>query len=398
MLTAVAGLVAGADSSRAVQPPDMLAFKLGPVLIRPRVQVSEQYDSNIYYRDRDVVDDLITRVSPGVNFYVGRPEENHISLTYTLDSPFYAKNDQLDNLNHTFTLEPRWHGARLDVHGTDSFQVLNSVLGGIYLVAANQSLERNVTANDYTVQYRISPKTLVYARGAYNATDWASGTYLQDYNTLTGTGGFGFQALPKVVFFGEGYYGQTATNPNRPSNTNDVFSMKGPHMTFTGAYLGARGDFTPKLTGEVKVGYEFREFSNGAEVPGGLVAGVSLTHRLNERTTTRLSYLRQSVVSVEYNAQTYDLDAINLQFSRAFGAAGKWTANATGSVGSYTYSGNVFANRQDFLYTWGLGLSYAIQEWMKAGFAYDFTKFESNYPGAVDYDVHRVMLQLTVGY
>jgi opacity protein-like surface antigen len=146
------------------------------------------------------------------------------------------------------------------------------------------------------------------------------------------------------------------------------------------------------------VGYELREFSNQAEAPAGLVAGLSLTHRLNERTTTQLSYTRQTVVSVEYNGQSYVVDTANLRLTRILGASGKWTANVAGGAGLYAYAGNVFANRQDFLYTAGLGLTYAIQEWMKAGLSYDFTKFESNYPGAIGYDVHRVMLQFTVGY
>lgn len=398
LLTAAVSLLVTADCGRGMQPPAVLAFRLGPVLVRPQVEVSERYDNNIFYYDRNEVDDFVTQISPGVGFSVGQPEESHIYLNYALDSPFYAEHDQLNQPNHSLSLQPRWRGPRLDIRGVDTYQILNSVLGGIYLRPSTQTIQRSTTANEYTVEYALSPKSLAYARGAYTATDWETGIYLQDYNTVTGTGGFGFQAMPKVLLFGEGHYGQSAVSPNRPYRAGDPFSVKGPHLTVVGASVGARGDFTPKLSGEAKLGYEFREFSNGAGVPAGLVAGLGLTHRLSERTVTRISYTRQSVVSVEYSGQAYVLDAAGLQFSQRFGAGEKWTANLTGSVGSYGYSGNVFASRQDFLYTVGLGLTYAIQEWMRAGLAYDLAKFESNYPGAMDYYVHRLTVRLSVGY
>src|SRR5206468_12576744 len=113
-------------------------------------------------------------------------------------------------------------------------------------------------------------------------------------NTIRGTGGFSFQATEKTSVFGEFYSGQSATKPNRPFNTNDVTSFKGPHADFFGGFVGARGNFTSRLKGSVKAGYESRHFSDGAPASSSPVVEATLDQRFSDRTFASLTYTRRN--------------------------------------------------------------------------------------------------------
>src|SRR5205814_3171370 len=114
---------------------------------------------------------------------------NFISLSYTYDKAFYAQRTELDNDNQILTLSGQWQGTRLSVLGSDTVQMLSGILGG-GLNFISTLVDRTVYDDNYRVNYQFSEKTSVYVVGVHNSTDYAQGTSLLDYNTLTGTGGF----------------------------------------------------------------------------------------------------------------------------------------------------------------------------------------------------------------
>src|SRR5262249_5478449 len=156
----------------------------------------------------------------------------------------------------------------------------------------------------------VSERTAAYLRASHTATDYHEGVNLYDIENLTGTAGFGYRAFARTVFFGELYYGQTTTTPNSP------LLVSNPRVNYLGGFLGARGNFTEKLSGVVKVGYESREFSDGTPAPSDPVVDVSLTERFTDQTTLSLTYSRLNNVSVQYTRQSYTADLIGLQFSQ----------------------------------------------------------------------------------
>jgi hypothetical protein len=388
---AVAGVTTGIMTARAIQPSDVLAYSVGPLMVRPQLDITETYDSNLFYGPNHEISDFITAISPGINLYLGKPERNSISFNYQLDRLIYADRSELDGNNHSFTIQTQLQGPHWLLKGQDRIQLFSNRVLGAELHFLQGVIDYDVYYDNYRLTYNLSEKTSVYLDGAYDAVDYAKGTFALDYNNLMATVGFAYAALPKTTFFGEIYYGQTATD----SNATNI--LKFAHSEFVGGFLGAKGDFTAKLSGQVKAGYETREFSDNTIAGGALVVAAALDYTFSEKSSAALNYVRRSNVSVQSGNASYLLDSVNVQIKQGIGSRGKWMATFTGAYDVYDYQGNVFARRTDTVYRVFAGLDYLVQAWLTAGVGYEFNKYNSS-SGLSAYDVHRITVKLAVGY
>lgn len=432
---AVAGCLSTALSRlAAIEPVDILVFSKDPVMLRPRVAVSETFNDNIFSQLRGT-SDLITTLSPGLNLQVGRTGFNTISLDYALNANFYADRTDLNAGEHSFDLRTRLQGSRLILNGTDRVQLLSSPVGlievftsvpsgpatppvgggeggapgvggettgspaigdtsgppraGEVLTTEERNVDRMVFADAYSLGYRIGEKTGAYLQGAHSTTDYESGIRnLYDINTLRATVGFGYQAFPKTSFFGELYYGQTATTPN-------FDAPKNPHVSFIGGFLGVRGQFTEKLSGVAKAGYESREFSDNSPTPSAPVVNVSLNHRLSQKTSITLDYTRLNEVSIQFARESYTADVVSAQLSQMLGSNGKWRASLGGSYNRFEYEGGSTPYNR---YSANFNLAYQVQLWLSASLGYSYDRIEYVAVGSSGYDINRVTLGLAVGY
>src|SRR6266699_6305462 len=249
-----------------------------------------------------------------------------------MDEAFYARNNAQDHRDHLLSLNVRLQGNRISLEGTDGVQFLSGILGGGFgLNGSGQRVDRTVFLDHYRLEYGLTEKTSAYIEGSHNATDYKEGTTLYDANDLRGTGGFGFKITPKIRVFGEGYYGQSATDPNRS------IDPKGTHLDVVGGYIGASGDFHPKLTGSVKVGYEARSFGNSLTDEASPVVDASLTGRIDDKTTAVLSYSRRSSVSVQAAGQSFASDGISAGLDRVLSSNGKLVARLGGNFQNDEY-------------------------------------------------------------
>ena len=399
-LTVVAGLFAAGARALALDASDVLVYSLGPVRVRPHVTVSGKYDDNIFYQGNksppgvSAEDDFITIVSPAVNFQLGRSQGNHILLSYEMDQAFYARNNDQDHRDHLLSLNTHLQGNRLSLDGSDSVQFLSGILGGslVQTNTQNARVDRVTFLDHYRLEYGLSEKISTYAEGSYEATDYEEGTALYDANSLRGTGGFAFKITPKIRLFGEGYYGQSAIDPNRS------IDLKGPHLDVVGGFVGASGDFHPKLTGSVKVGYESRRFSDSSADATSPVVEASLTGRINDKTTAVLSYSRHSSVSVQAASQSFASDVVTIGVDRVLSPDGKLVAKLGGNFQNDEYVNFGTFRRNDKTYRANFALIYNIQLWLSTSVVYEFEKFVSNDPAIIDYVGNRVTVRVSVGY
>jgi len=399
-LAVAAGLSAAGTQARALDASDVLVYSLGPLHVRPHLTVMEQYNDNIFYRPSKptpgfpflpIEDDFITIISPGVSLNLGRRDAhaNHIFLDYTLEDSLYATHNDQNHLDHTVSLNTYLAGSHVSLDGNDRVQFLSGILGGSSNLG--QKVDRFVFSDNYRLEYNFSDKTSVYADGAFDATDYKRGTPLYDQNTLRGTGGFAFKPSSKTSLFGELYYGQSATSPNQPSLPSS------PHADFFGGFIGARGNFTTRLSGSVKAGYESRQYSDGTPASSSPVVEVSLDEKFSDKTTASLTYSRRNSLSVQVAREAYTADAVTAQFNQVLTPNGKLVGVVTGSFENDDYEKiGISAARHDMFYHAGFALNYNFQRWLSAGLNYEFEKYVSNQ--VIDYDVNRVTLRISVGY
>ena len=87
-MAAVALAFGQAELVQGIEPEDILAPIVGPVVILPHVSLSESYDDNVLLKndEQGKIDDLVTTLSPGIGLQFGENilDSNYIGLDYTL--------------------------------------------------------------------------------------------------------------------------------------------------------------------------------------------------------------------------------------------------------------------------------------------------------------------------
>jgi len=389
---ALSGL-SGWSTARAVEPVDIFFIQKGPVVLKPQFDLHHTFNDNIAYREEDKESDLITTVSPGLTLQLGDPTFNFIDLTYLFDRMEYLDRDDLSANQHRAALVLRFEKNRFLLEGRDTIEQLASPLGG-GISLGGAKVERLLWDDQYRLTYSFSDRTSLYTDLLHTTFDYESGVRLYDSLTLIGTLGFEYKAFSRTSFFGEVYYGMTENEPNL-SGMADY-----PTAEFVGGFVGMRGNFTEKLTGMVKAGFEHRTYRDDGDNSSAPVVDVNLTANFTERTILGLTYSRRQRESVQFARSTYISDAITANLVQHLGNEGRLRANlrAMYSLADYEASDELAADRKDNLLATGLTITYDIKLWLRVFGSYDFEYLDSPDSTVVDYAVNRATLGLELGF
>lgn len=446
---AAAALCLSTGALSAFEADQILVHNIGDFVIKPQLEQSTQYSDNIFFGNdtlfqpgttvplRPQEDDLILTVTPGVLFQYGRDSGNLISLKYSLDEIFYAGHSDFDTQQHHIDSRSKVEFGKFKLTGVDSVHFLSSFMGGGFFTDPNNpdrsrlQVDRRQTTVDHKLLFDYSDKTDVYGEFLFTETDFDKTTSLFDINNLRGTLGATYKYSEKLAFFTEGFYGQSAINPNAAGS-------KGPHSDVYGGFAGVRGEFTPKLSGSLKVGYEQRSFPGLTLAADSPAIEISGTYAAGPLTGIVLTYSRRTSTSVQFAQQTYIYDAIGLTVNQGLGTSGTWMISGsarydrgefdplsfptrinvinpdTGTV-TPVPAAVVYAPRSDDNLTFSGGVVYRPRPWCSITLAYEFEHFKSDavysiqrvstgetlLPATkylVDYDAHRVLLKFSFGY
>ena len=119
----------------AIEPEDILAPSIGPVLILPKATLSTTYDDNVFISRNNIkdVDDVVTTFSPGVGLQYGQNllDSNYIGIDYSPSFLWYADNNELNTDNHSLTFGVNYQKeGKFTFTGTDNIELRNTLLRG----------------------------------------------------------------------------------------------------------------------------------------------------------------------------------------------------------------------------------------------------------------------------
>lgn len=378
----------------ALEPSELLLIQKGPVALKPQFQLTGVYDDNTTYREDDKEGDFKAIISPGLTVQVGDLTLNYLELTYFYDRVEYFDLTELNANQHRVDFVSHFEKRRFTLDGRDSYQHLVSPLGGGISIGG-QKVARDVFDDTYRFGYDLSDKTAIYFEPVHSTVNYESGVNLYDSFNLSGTFGFEYKAFSRTSFFGEVYYGRTKNDVN-----SDVMAQY-PTAEYVGGFVGARGNFTEKLTGMVKGGYEYRWYRNDPEDLHAPVVEVSLNERFTENTSLTVAYSRRVRESVQFVRSSYTSSTVSASLLQNIGNDGRLRARLDASYVSADYEENpayVVGERQDDLLFAGLTITYDIKLWLRAFGGYNFEYLESNEPSVIDYIVNRFTVGLQLGY
>lgn len=387
---------------QAFEARDLLAFNAGPVVIKPRFTFVAGYSDNVYYLPEDSLaerlgliksrDDFNFILSPELRARLGRTGgDRELEFTYRFDQYLFVENTDSDSSNHAFSLGGRIAGSRLEYDTQNSMRFLNSIISGYESVEAgivipSGNVERNFYSTSHNLAYVLSPKSRLRLEGSANLQEYPGQGFQQaryyDSTDWRLRAGYDYALSQKLRLAGLAHYGQQlrSARGNLPSQADsDIF----------GGSITASGSFTAKLSGNVRVGYEHREFERG-ESDGYPLVGLGLTQQFTEKTSASLNYNRSGSVSATTGGGTVT-DAVGLGFQQVVGTSRPWFLTA-----NLDYRHTEYANQDITLENFRLtvGVAYRLRQWATAFMNYTFELGERQ---NFDYDVNQVNLGLTIG-
>lgn len=206
-----------------------------------------RYDDNVTL-SHNSSEDTIFLCTPGAELiYNGGLSKASLNLYEQFSR--YADHGDYNGENLSLLSQYAYEGALTTVTAHLNYQELTQ--GSLTVRNADQAVERDVTDSAVDAQWAMSEKTHFGAGVFYHSTNYTSSSYADTY--CYGAPLDAYYAVTPKVDLSVGYrYRRTIVDELATTtvsqDTRDHFFN-----------VGARGEFTPKLKGQVRVGYNVRD-------------------------------------------------------------------------------------------------------------------------------------------
>ena len=259
-------------------------FALGPdTKLHLTLDGQVRYDDNINLAEKDTEDDVIFVAIPGIDLnYEGGQSSGRLTVVEQFNQ--YCDHSTLDGELFTAAGDYKYDGALTDFDAHVSYREQDQGNAGMRNreEAVRHDLA-NLSANGVWI---ATQKTRIGVGGSYDALRYP-GASLADSETFTLPVDFFYAITPKVDI-SVGYRYRTANLDSLPS----IIAGKTVYIDndWDGHFfnIGATGEFTPKLKGKVRVGYNKRKFNRGSS-QGELGLMVGLTYAYSPKASYDLT-------------------------------------------------------------------------------------------------------------
>lgn len=338
-------LVAALLSISAKAAPFMAVGDGAELFVTSSLEV--QFDDNIYLDTKNEVDDTIMSFTPGVDLVFGKGTATTGNFFYKEEIRRFSDNDQQDTELSNVGVKTKTDSGNSKFDFSASYAQL--ARNDNDLRATGLIVRRNVTSLDAGAEFELTGKSTLGVSASYEDTQYGPASYV-DSQIFTLPADVYYKATEKLDWS----FGYRYRNTDQDGSAVD---FKDHFIN-----LGARGEFTPKLTGQVRVGYNKRNFSVGASDDSGLGLDSSLSFAATDKTTLDLTL-----------ANDYDTSGTGASF-KVF----RWGVTARSKVtnqltlrASVNYSASEYAKRDDDFLNGKVAVDYAYNQYFRFTAALD---------------------------
>lgn len=212
--------------------------------------VGVRFDDNVLLA-ANKIDDTVFEVVPGLLLEFGKGSQVTGFASYTETISRYSDNGELDDELSALRFQSNYDNGRTKLNLNASFEQLNQNTVDTAVANRGALSPRDVTRLGGNVEFGLSAKGKLGVGLNYVETDYKSAGFTDSEVTTLPLDYF-FEFTPKVD--GRvGFQYRETTLAGAALNSKDYFY-----------YVGARGEFTPKLTGNLRVGLTERERRGGS--------------------------------------------------------------------------------------------------------------------------------------
>lgn len=298
-------------------------------------------------------DDVIFEFTPGFELLYGKRSAVRSSLSVYEQFIRYADLNGLDSelFNAIFTSE--YTGTKLTANAEASYRQLNQ---NTRAVAGAVLVRRDTYAAKLNAEYAFTEKTKGGTGIQYEKTDYELAGFT-DSQSFSVPLNYYYAISPKVDLSAGFRYRQTDV---------DAINADTEDLNFN---VGARGEFTPKLSGSFDIGYTLRKPDVGSD-EGLVAANAGLTYAYSLKTQFTLGLRRDFDTSA--TGQSQESSSITLGASTRFNES--FAANASLQYQDIDYP----AARSDQYVSASVGVTYTYNQLLSFGAAYTHQNNSSN--------------------
>lgn len=318
-------------------------------------------DSNIFLSSART-SDLIFDATPGLELDFGKNAQMQGSVSVGDDFSFYSKHSDLNTNLFQGDFVSGYDDGKMKLGLNAGYHELNQNTVDIRQVG--QLVRRDIATAGGNGEVNISELTSIGAGVNYEHENYHPQGYV-DSDTTTVPINFYYKWTPKVdLSLGYQYRDYRVTSGNALNSNDNFFN------------IGARGEFTPKLTGTVRVGYTQRRFTNSSLSNQNLFGlDASFAYEFSPKTTVQLGATNDFGTAPQGEQQkNFTINALvttklNEQFS----------VNAGVSFRGITYYGIPgVASRRDDYWEGTLGAAYVINANVRLVGAYVYRTYRTD--------------------
>lgn len=327
-----------------------------------------RYDSNVALDETNELDDFVFSFTPGIEIAVGKKGTTpaNITLVFREEILRYNDNDRFDTERFSASLKGTFDDPKFKADFNAGFREQQSNTPSVNVIA--DLVESELTTAGVNVEYNVSPKLSFGGGLNYREQQYVTFTQLSDTESLTIPVNAFYEISPKLDATG-GIRWRSTDIENR-ADTDDVF-----------VNVGLRGDLAPKVTGNIRVGFQQREFSgNQLSDEDGLSVEANATWAASPK--VQLRGLAARDYGVSGTGET--IEKTDLLGSAIY--AYNELIQVTGSLG-FTNQNYSESGRDDDILLFNSGVRYKPNDYVTLSAQYRFQDNDSNRAGS-SYTAH----------
>jgi hypothetical protein len=304
-------------------------------------------DDNVFL-DQSGTDDVIFDVTPGFDLTYGKDAQVSGSVTAGVAFSNYSDNSNLNTTLFSSSFISRFDDGKMKLGFNIGFNELNQNSPDIRGLT-----RRDAFSTGGNAEVQISQKTSVGAGLSFSHDNYKRASYT-DSDALTVPVNFYYELTPKLDL-SVGYRFKDYQVDIGPDSVDNHFQV------------GARGEFSPKLTGNFGVGLGVRELS-----PGGnknlLSLDASFAYELTPKTRMQLGASNDFGTTPQGQQQ----ENFSLNASLVNNLTEEWSVN-----GGLSYRATDYGSRVDDYWEANLGAAYIVNASVRVVGAYVFRNYVS---------------------
>ncbi len=328
-------------------------------------RASVEMNDNITLDPSNELDDVVFHFVPGIEINFGRGQTNgDFTIIWQEDFVRYTEEDQFDSQQTSIIASGSYETPKFSGGVNLSYLERQSNTNNVNFIGS--LIQQDIVNLGANGEWVLSPKTsfgggLKYTDISYKGFAEA---IIPDRETLTLPINFYYSISPKLDFSAGYQYRDVDIEDQTGAPGND------PEDHFLN--VGLRGEFNPKLTGNIRVGFQERSFSvAGQDDESSLAVDGELIWEASPKTqvTTRLFSdfgIGGAGGSIEQRGINFDLD---------YGLSQLWFMNANLGFENSDY---VNSTREDDLINFGVGVRYVPNEYVTVSAGYSYSDNDSS--------------------